>query len=415
MENEVVQQFIAAGLIHSVHTSERKAFRACRWRWDKAYRQKYQPFTMPKPLEFGIAWHVAMETWYDPDMWDTDRETHYLVTVETFIKVIADQLKRYEEYNGAPDDETLKDYVERRDLGVKMLEYYCKRVSPMLDKGLTPLAVEIPFEVYMGFECKCPQCWRLWTKSEMGIKHHDEWQVEKYERRLKLGYSEELARSYVTNESNYYEYAWDGLPVTFGGRIDAIFRDEQGRILVFDWKTTARILDGEDEAAFLQLDDQVGGYPVALYKLGRQVDGFIYHEQKKAVPEPPVPLKRAYKGCMYSTNKDAPVEYMTYLETVMNQDTYAFNNGLYDKYLQHLSGPMAPKFYQRHTIFKTDTQMDNFWEDLILEAKDMLNDPSVYAQPSRFSCNSCLFRQPCEGRLRGEDYQITLDTMYVKD
>lgn len=402
---EYIQKLIDAGLIHSVHTSGRKAFRACRWRWDNAYRKGYQPFVMPKPLEFGIAWHCAMETWYDPDMWKQDRHTQYLVTVETFIKIVKEQLQRYEELNGVPDEETLKDYVERRELGLKMLEYYCKRISPSLDAKLTPLAVEIPFEVPLGFNCRCDNCWKLWRRSEIGIKHHDEWQEMLGGNDYELG----------LNDEHYYNYVWQGLPVTFGGRIDAIFKDELDRILVFDWKTTARILDGEDEAAFLQLDDQVGGYPVALFKLGRQVDGFIYHEQKKAVPEPPLALKRAYRGCMFSTNKDAPVEYATYLNTVMNEDTYAYNNGLYDKYLEFLAGPMAPKFYQRHTIFKTETQMNNFWDDLILEAKDMINDPAIYAQPSRFSCNSCLFRQPCEGRLRGEDYQHLLDTMYVKE
>ncbi len=411
-----MQELIKEGLFHSVHTSERKAFRGCRWRWDKTYRQHYKPFVMPKPLEFGIAWHVAMETWYDPDMWLTDRNTQYLVTVETFIKVVHDQLKRYEELNGAPDEETLKDYVERRQLGLKMLDYYCKRISPMLDKGLTPLAVEIPFEVPMNFYCKCDACWKKWTQSKYGINHHDTWQVRWFEELMNTGkWLAEDARKACADEQYYKNLNWHGLPVTFGGRIDAIFQDEKGRILVFDWKTTARILDGEDEAAFLQLDDQVGGYPVALYKSDRQVDGFIYHEQKKAIPEPPQKLKRPYKGCAFSTAKDAPVEYDSYLNTVMNEDTYAYNNGLYDKYLEYLAGPMAPKFYQRHTIFKTNTQMENFWQDLILEAKDMLNNPSVYAQPSRFSCNSCLFRQPCEGRLRGEDYQVILDTMYVRD
>ena len=399
-----VQELIKAGLFHSVHTSERKAFRGCRWRWDKTYRHHYQPLVTPKPLEFGIAWHIAMETWYDPDMWFKDRHEQYLVTIEVFIKTVAEQLAKYERLNGTPDDETLLDYVERRNLGVKMLEYYCLRVSPELDKGLTPLAVEIPFEVYMGFECKCDACWKPWRQSEIGIKTRDGWQdgLSVMDREISL------------NDTYYRASIWKGLPVTFGGRIDAIFKDEEDRILVFDWKTTIRILDGEDEAAFLQLDDQVGGYPVALYKLGRQVHGFIYHEQRKAVPEPPERLKRPYKGCNFSTNKVAPVEYTTYLNTVMNEDLYAYNNGLYDKYLEHLSGPMAPKFYQRHTIFKTDTQMDNFWEDLIKEAHDMLDNPSVYAQPSRFSCNSCLFRQPCEGRLRGEDYQVLLDTMYIK-
>lgn len=388
------QQLIDAGLFHSIHTSERKAFRACRRRWNWSYRQDFHPTVMPKPLEFGIAWHIAMETWYNPDTWKADRRTVYNLTIGSFMDTLAAQLDRYEKLNGTPDEETLLDYMERRTLGLKMLEYYCLRISPMLDKELTPLAVEIPFEVDMEFDCKCTRCWKLWQAWGKEHKYDNDWTMSQ-------SYSQRLD--------------WDGLPVTFGGRIDAIFQDSEGRILVFDWKTTARILDGEDEAAFLQLDDQVGGYPVALYKLGRQVDGFIYHEQKKAIPEPPEQLKRTYKGKMFSTSKDKNVEYTTFLNTIMKKDLYAYNNGLYDDYLEYLMGPMAPKFYQRHTILKTDTQMDNFWEDLKLEAGDMLENPNVYPQPSRFSCNSCLYRQPCEAKNRGEDAKYLLDTMFTKD
>lgn len=397
------QQLIDAGLFHSIHTSERKAFRACRRRWNWSYRQGFHPTVMPKPLEFGIAWHVAMETWYNPDTWKTDRKLAYAKTVGIFMKTLDDQLKRYEELNGTPDDETLQDYLERRTLGLKMIDYYCLRISPLLDKDLTPLAVEIPFEVDMEFDCKCNRCWDLFVNFE--LKNDKSWTSIRKR-------SEDAGSIGAMDE---WRSEWKGLPVTFGGRIDAIFQDSEGRILVFDWKTTARILDGEDEAAFLQLDDQVGGYPVALYKLGRQVDGFIYHEQKKAIPEPPEQLKRMYKGKMFSTGKDKNVEYTTFLNTIMKEDLYAYNNGLYDEYLEYLMGPMAPKFYQRHTILKTDTQMNNFWEDLKLEAEDMLQNPNVYPQASRFSCNSCLYRQPCEAKNRGEDAQYLLDTMFTKD
>lgn len=399
------QELIDAKLFHSIHTSERKAFRACRRRWLWSYRMDYHPTVMPKPLEFGIAWHIAMETWYNPDKWAGDRRKVYLETISIFGKTLDDQLKRFEELNGTPDDATLLDYAERRALGFKMIDYYCLRISTMLDKHLTPLAVEIPFEVDMEFNCHCRQCQLLWARSEIGISHHDKWQESLSVEDRELG----------IDENYYWDNIWEGLPVTFGGRIDAIFKDSLGRILVFDWKTTARMLDGEDEAAFLELDDQVGGYPVAVHKLGRQVDGFIYHEQKKAVPEPPKRLNRAYKGKIYSCDKTANVEYTTFLSTIMKEDLYAYNNGLYDDYLEFLLSPMAPRFYQRHTIFKTEKQMDNFWGDLKAEAKDMLEVPRIYPQASRFSCNSCLYRQPCEAKNRSEDYMFLLETMFTKD
>ncbi len=397
------QELIDAGLFHSIHTSERKAFRACRRRWNWSYRKGFHPTVMPKPLEFGIAWHIAMETWYNPENWKKDRNRQYLATIAIFVKTLEDQLVRYTKLNGTPDDETLKDYVERRELGIKMIDYYCLRISPMLDKDLTPLAVEIPFEVDLELDCTCNRCWELFVNFE--LKDDKSWTSSRKR-------SEDAGFVGAMEE---WRKEWKGLPVTFGGRIDAIFTDTKNRILVFDWKTTARMVDGEDERAFLELDDQVGGYPVALYKLGRQVDGFIYHEQKKAIPEPPEMLSRKYKGKMFSTNKQANVEYTTFLNAIMKDDLYAYNNGLYDDYLEYLMSPIAPRFYQRHTILKTDIQMDNFWKDLKAEAHDILESPNVYPQASRFSCNSCLYRQPCEAKNRGEDHQYILDTMFIKD
>lgn len=384
-------------MIHSIHTSERRAFRACRRRWDWAYRQGFHPTVMAKPLEFGIAYHVAMETWYDPDSWLKDREKQSEHAVQAFRQTVFDQYTRYVELNGIPEDLVVEDYNQRLELGVAMVKYYTQKVSPILDKELTPLAVEIPFEVPLGFKCTCETCWDKWSKSTY-IKDD-------------LNYKNELlgVRDLTQYRTNY----WSGLPVTFGGRIDAIFMDLEGRIFCFDWKTTSKILDDFDEAAFLELDDQVAGYPVALRKLGRRVDGFIYHEQRKAVPAAPKMLQREYKGRIFSTDKNAPVEYDVFLNTIMNQDLRAFNMGFYDEYLEYLQGPLAPKFYQRHSIIKTDIQIENFWNDLISEAKDMLRDPRVYPQPSRFSCNSCLYRVPCDGKNRNEDYMYTLNSLFV--
>lgn len=401
LSEDDVQRYISLGLFHSVHTSGRKAFRACRRRWDWSYRQGFHPTTTPKNLEFGIAYHTAMETWYEPAAWNKDRDLQSRKAVSAFVLNCQNQLSEFIRLNGPASDEVMADYRERVELGTSMVEYYTRRVSPKLDKGLTPLQVEYPFEVPTGKFCKCDACWKLWLEHKESNKY-------------KL---DSIYKNYFTTDDRieYFRgYQWFGLPVTFGGRIDAIFQDEHERVLVFDWKTAARLLDDVDEAAFLELDDQVGGYPVALHRLGHRVDGFIYHEQKKAVPGEPKELKRAYKNKMFSTARDEPVEYETFLNTIMQKDLRAYNMGFYDEYLAYLQSPMKPKFYQRNTVYKTQTQMDNFWNDLLLEIDDMLDDPRIYPQASRFSCNSCLYRQPCEGKNRGEDYLYTLESMYVR-
>lgn len=408
-----IQSYIDKGLIHSIHTSERRAFRGCRRRWDWAYRQNYHPTVTPAPLEFGIAYHVAMETFYNPDTWYEDNWTKSRNAIDAFKDTVQDQYSRYIELNGRPEDKIIEMYQNSLKLGIEMVKYYTTKISPKIDQGLTPIAVEIPFEVSLGFNCDCAQCKVRWKSSPDGIAHHDKWQEETYKYFINKARDPEKARQFCATESNYWKL-WAGLPVTFGGRIDAIFEDEQHRVLCVDWKTTSRILDDYDEAAFLELDDQVAGYPVALRKLGRRVDGFIYHEQRKAVPEKPSQLKRVYKGRSFSTDKNAPMEYETFVNTIMAEDLRAYNMGFYDEYLEFLQGKMAPKFYQRHTIYKTDTQIENFWADLINEAKDILGNPRVYPQPSRFSCNSCMYRVPCDGQNRGEDYQYTLESMYTE-
>lgn len=385
--------YIELGLIHSVHTSERKARRGCPRRWNWVYNEGYHPPTSHRNLEFGIAWHIAMETWYDPDAWHKDRDHQRQLAVSAMTDEIDKQLKMYMTHNDSIEDQVIQDYDERMQLGIQMMNYYAQKVSPTLDVGLTPLAVEIPFEVELGFNCKCKRCMKLWIESPFYIPDFG-------------------ARAW-SSVGEYFK-AWPGLPVTFGGRIDAIFQDDEGRLLVFDWKSAQRLMDDIDEAAFLQLDDQVAGYPAALHKLGRPVDGFIYHEQRKAVPQVPAPLKRPYKGRLFSTDKNAPVEYTSFVETISKDDLNAYAAGLYDEYIQYLRSPMAPKFFQRHTIYKSPTQIENFWNDLVTEARDMINNPLDYPTPSRFSCNSCAFRVPCEGKNRGEDYRYTLDTMYLR-
>lgn len=385
--------YIELGLVHSIHTSERKARRACPRRWNWVYNDGYHVPTSHKNLEFGIAWHVAMETWYDPDKWKDDRSEQQNAAITAMTTEIDRQLKLYLEHNENIEDKVVEDYDERMQLGIQMMNYYAERVSPTLDVGLTPLAVEIPFEVELGFRCKCKRCVKLWISSPL--------------------YLEDFGRAAWASVGEYFN-AWEGLPVTFGGRIDAIFQDREGRLLVVDWKSAQRLMDDIDESAFLELDDQVAGYTAALYKLGRPTDGFIYHEQRKAVPEEPKPLKRINKGKLFSTDKNAPVEYTSFKQTVSKQDVNAYAAGLYDDYLQYLQTPMAPKFFERHTIYKSATQIENFWNDLITEAKDMITNPLDYPTPSRFSCKSCAFRVPCEGKNRGEDFLYTLDTLYIR-
>lgn len=390
-------ELLKLGLCHPIHTTERRSFRSCRRRWNWIFKEFYYPTVTARALEFGVAFHKAMETWYNPETWDDpDREiVNQALTMTIFHQTVKEQMENYKRLNGEPTDEIKADYKERVALGLSMIRYYTEQVSPKLDKGFKPIGVEVPFEIPLGFNCKCDICWRRFS-----IYVH------------RTGTEEEIVR-FALIKTNTRRDTWEGLPVTYGGRVDMIAQDNNGRLWLFDWKTTTKIMDQGSEESFLELEDQVTSYVVAFHKLGRPVAGFVYHEQKKAIPEPPQQLVRKMKGRSYSTAKNANTSYEYFKRHIFDNDREALEAGFYDEYLQWLRLE-GPQYFQRHQIHRNRYQIENAWDDMVAEARDIIENPRIYPQPSRFSCNSCAFRQPCLGANMGEDYRYALDTLFEK-
>lgn len=388
------EKLLELNLVHPIHTTERRSFRSCRRRWNWIFREFYYPTVQHRALEFGIAFHKAMETWYDPITWhDPEREiVNQGLALTVFTETVKEQLSNYRRLNGEPSPEMKADYEDRVQLGLKMIRYYTGIISPQLDKGFTPVGVEVPFELDLGFNCNCDICWK------------------RFENYLKANLTTRQSGKTIALEK---ASSWEGLPVTYGGRVDMIAQDHDGRLWLFDWKTTGKIMDQGTEEAFLELEDQVTSYVVAFHRLGRPVAGFVYHEQKKAMPEPPQELTRMVKGRKFSTAKNANTTYEDFLVHVSKHDPLALQYGLYDDYLSWLKRE-GPQFYQRHQVHRNKHQIESAWEDMVAEAKDIVLNPRVYPQPSRFGCNTCAFRQPCLGKNMGEDYYYTLNTLFEK-
>lgn len=398
-------EYIDLKLVHSLHTSGRKSFRSCRRRWAWTERDMYYPRTTPAPLEFGVAFHAAMEKFYEPKTWHMDISVLLGFAIVEFQRVCAEQFKKFKQMNGDPDQKVYDEYADRVTLGVGMLKHYAGTVSPFTDVGFTPVAVEIPFEIAIlspdkePIWCKCDHCWRRYTNYR-GDTYFAAWHAERHIKH--------------PNELHYYrKHVWQGLPVTYGGRLDMLARDNNGRFWVYDWKTTSRILDEDADASFLLLDDQISSYIWALRSRGMDVAGFVYVEIKKAFPSHPKELTRQYKGRRYSTDKTTLCTAEIFRKFVEENDQLAYLEGVYDEHLAWLKRD-GPKFHQRHQIHKNDAEVDAVAYNIWLEAQDMTQDPRIYPQPGRFSCGSCLFKQPCIGQNMGEDFLWTLESMFEK-
>jgi hypothetical protein len=381
-----VNDYIHANLTHEIHTSERKSFRACRRRWDWIWRENYYPFMTAKPLEFGIAFHKAMETWYEPSTWKSDREFVLNLTVTAFIRSCEEQKKKALEEQDLPalEDEVEQDYQERFNLGIGMLGYYCTVVSPKIDQDWTPVKVEISFIVPIpNPETGDPYIWCSCKRCQEKINNAG---------------GPEVLGTY-------------SLPVTYAGRLDALFEDRRGRLWIADWKTALQLMKDEE---WLELDDQVGSYVWALNKLKLPVAGFIYREQRKGFPQAPQENKQRRLGRLFSVNANQQTDYDTYLETVYTRDRGVYEAGLYNEFLEMLRNESI-EFYSNHQVAKTPEQLQSIEYNIGLEALDMLEpDLRIYPSAGRFGCSFCAFRTPCIEKNSQHDYKYALDTMYER-
>jgi hypothetical protein len=359
----------------------------------------------PKHFDFGTAFHVALETYYNPETWTFPSEVRIEAAIKAFRDKNQKQLKKHLNATNSVDldSEAEEDFKEREELGIGMLRYFHKEVVPKYDDHWKPLKVEIEFMVPIpnpdgrGYEagdfiwCKCDRCWENFKK-----------------------YDPDFVKRSVGMEvlDKSAQHLWEGLPVVYAGRIDALGEDEYGDLWIIDWKTAKTI---RDDHTFLELDDQVGSYPWALWRLGIPVRGFLYHEQRKGYPQPPKQNKYRRLGCLYSVSKNQDVEYEFYRKFVEENDPEGYQGGHYDEYLEFLQVEGSIKYFERNQIHKTEDQLLEVERNIGLEALEMINPKlRVYPSPGRFSCDSCAFQQPCIEKSRGGDYQYGLDTMFEK-
>ena len=401
-----LDDYVEAGLVHEIHTSERRSFRSCRRRWDWISRQRYYPIVTPHYFEFGTAFHVAQEVYYDPSKWSWDREVMAQHAILAFVNTCEDQ--RAAALKAAPnlyDAAREQDYNDRVELGKGMLKHYFYNIAPNIDRGWIPVKVEIGFKVIIpnpetGEEaiwCACNECFEKWLKHE---------QIEGPPGTV-------ITTAAQANEWNedIYRFMFNGLPAVYAGRLDMLAQDPDGHLWIFDWKTAKNV---SKDYEFLYLDDQVGSYPWALKKLDLDVKGFIYHEQRKGYPQPPKRNVNRRLGCMYSVARNQDTDYETYLKTVQEEDTEAYKAGCYDEFLKFLQGE-GIVYFDRHQIPKSDAELLEIERNIGFETLDML-DPGLRIYPSagRFSCGFCAYRQPCMEQNAQGDYKYALDTLFQK-
>jgi len=382
----------AVDLVHEIHVSELRSYRACRTRWNWLFTEDRQPLVTPTPLEFGVAFHRAMQVLYDPKTWHLDKYVLGVRAESAFIEACKEQRAnfiRVTDKFGLSDEEE-KDYETSLELGIGMIRWYVKNHLP---QGLfAPVEVEAKFRVPVLDEdgdqlmCKCARCWSKFATYDFANTIGD---VTEYE-------------------------DWFGLPVVYEGRIDALMQDQFGGYWIVDWKTTIRMMSADTSVAevILETDDQIESYCWALrVMLGLNIRGFMYVELRKDFPKPPTRNKVVRLGCSFSVSKSQGTDFQTFRDTVMAQDPIAYRDGLYNDFLDWLK-ENGTRFIEVHKVPKPPQTLDSVGHNIFLQAREMISSPAIYPSPGRFACSWCAFVSPCIDKRAGRDYQYAIDTMY---
>jgi hypothetical protein len=374
---------------HIIRTHDRLTFKSCREKWNfgSKIREDWEPFVAAKPLDFGIAIHAAAEVLYDPATWGLPRDVVEATAMAKFLEVCGVQKKQTLHYRNSEDlaVEVEIDFTERLELGKAMLQQFFKWSRQHDD--FTPLAVEIEFEV--------PICVPADLAEEINAYEHDGIYVQ-----FKAVWSDENQQFELYARSEATEQEW--WPVVYQGKVDLLLQDKKtGLYWIDDHKTAAQM----SSLDWLPLDDQIGSYVWALSKMLKlPIAGFMYTEIFKKILHQPMRLKAGG----LSRNKQQDTNEELYLEAIAEEGLRVED---YADFLQFLRE--NPKVtVRRERVWRTPEQLRIFERRLCLEAIDMLNDPSIYPNPSKMACNGCWFYAPCLAKQDGQDAQFILINNY---
>lgn len=332
-----------------MRTSERSNFKRCRRLWDftSQNRRNLESVKMNKHLAFGIAVHVGLEHFYDPEGWDFPVEVRTAKAISAFVDENNRQRDAESKALGGLDDERIQEYAEREELGTNMLAGYGKWAESR--DNFRPVAVEQKFRIPIPTE-------------DGGL------------------------------------LVVDGRPVLYQVRLDLLVEDDDGYYWIGDHKTAGK----EDNLTFLELDTQLSSYvwAASLY-YGEMMRGFIYNELFKRYPEPPNVLKSG----KLSQDKRQNTTYELYLEAI---EAHGLDPAPYDGMLDYLR-EQPNTYFRRTQQHRSARELAVQGTYVLDEARDMYDDPAIYPNTHKFNCNSCDFLAPSIVASEGGDVEFMLN------
>ena len=391
-----------------IHGSDVASFKRCRRYWDwtsptrNNLRRKVEIHGINFPLWFGTGIHYALEKYYDPILRHDPVESFktwfefqweggivgaewldLLYDVHPHLAHGGTQLDNYTQTwkvrglkDMLPNVELVQDEMLMHiDLGIGMMEFY-KSYAERVDDFVV-IAAESSFSIPLGFEV-----------------------VD------------------IREESPNYNKK---LEVHARGKRDAvIYYPEMDKFGIIDHKTAARI--NEDYFAKLDKDEQCSTYLWATIQESKLfdlpwkdhvVDRVVYNAVRKNYPKPPTFTSRGFPSL--DRQKEGTTAEL-FQEAIVGNDNLADwfrNDEKAQSYYTYLCEMGDSLFIQRDLVTRNAAEIQNVGKHLEMVARDMLNEPAIYPNPSgEFRCLQCAFRSPCIAADDGTDWQGMLADGY---
>jgi len=391
-----------------IHGSDVASFKRCRRYWDwtsptrNNLRRKVEIHGINFPLWFGTGIHYALEKYYDPILRHDPVESFktwfefqweggivgaewldLLYDVHPHLAHGGTQLDNYTQTwkvrglkDMLPNVELVQDEMLMHiDLGIGMMEFY-KSYAERVDDFVV-IAAESSFSIPLGFEV-----------------------VD------------------IREESPNYNKK---LEVHARGKRDAvIYYPEMDKFGIIDHKTAARI--NEDYFAKLDKDEQCSTYLWATIQESKLfdlpwkdhvVDRVVYNAVRKNYPKPPTFTSRGFPSL--DRQKEGTTAEL-FQEAIVGNDNLADwfrNDEKAQSYYTYLCEMGDSLFIQRDLVTRNAAEIQNVGKHLEMVARDMLNEPAIYPNPSgEFRCLQCAFRSPCIAADDGTDWQGMLTDGY---
>lgn len=195
--------------------------------------------------------------------------------------------------------------------------------------------------------------------------------------------------------------------VVYDATIDRICYDDDGVVYAADYKFVA-----DFDVAKLAYDSQVSSYSWIMDQIFPEYGGLLFQQMKKHYPGEPNELKN---GSISTAMKQNTTYNKLYAALMKKHGSIPQTHVDVLNYFAELEQEVGDKYIRRDLVTRTPEFIQNQWEDMLLEVREMLNPKTlIYPNPTKDCSWDCELRNVCLAKNDGEDWEYQIAELFQR-